>query len=66
MQLAKVADPPAHEVVCLDDRRRRGHSDVYWELDLELMLLQLKVMHHLLEAMRPTVTRTRMPRSTRR
>ncbi len=48
-----VAGELGDEVGTLDAHLPRVHYDVRGELDLELMILQLKVMHHLLEAMRP-------------
>jgi len=58
-----VGDEPGHEIAGLDDRLRARRYDVRAELEIEMMLLQLKVMHHLLEAMRRTMRR---PASTGR
>ena len=53
-EFTDVADELGRAASGLDDRPRREQYDVRGELEIELMLLQLRVMHHLLEAMRPT------------
>lgn len=61
-QIYEATDGLGHEVVPADEGLHRDQHDVRQELELELMLLQLKAMHHLLESMRPAKPRSRSDR----
>jgi hypothetical protein len=55
----QLADEPVIDDVVVAGRVDWVRPELREELDLEMMLLQLKVLHHLLDAMRPPRRTTR-------